>query len=171
MAELPPSQAPELRRALANLDTEDPDGEFAAALRASGKVLLPLAFEFTGDAKPAPESLADSDYLRLDRSMVPPIFPLQPKAALMLTWQETPRDPWASDRGDRIDQARLDGLPSARNIWSVLQTQEPSTVTNHVDEGGIDTGIVALAGVYGGSWTQNGYRWDGLNVTDPYDPG
>jgi adenylate cyclase len=83
MAELPPSQAPELRRALANLDTEDPDGEFAAALRASGKVLLPLAFEFTGDAKPAPESLADSDYLRLDRSMVPPIFPLQPKAALM----------------------------------------------------------------------------------------
>ncbi len=70
-----------------------------------------------------------------------------------------------------IGRERLDGLPNPRNIWSLLQNQDPSTVTNHVDEGGFHTGLIGLAGAHGSSWTQNSYRLNGLNVTNPYEPG
>ena len=83
VAELPPTQSPELRSALSKIAGDDPDGELAAAIRASGKVLLPLAFNFTGAEKPAPPWLAASDYQRLDDSPIPPIFPLQPKSAVV----------------------------------------------------------------------------------------
>jgi len=72
---------------------------------------------------------------------------------------------------ERFDRARMENLPGARNIWYWLETQDPSSVTDLIDEGGIQTGRIGLAGTYGGSWTQNGYRWDGLNITNPYEPG
>ena len=52
-AALPADAAPGLRAGLDRLAGDDPDGDFAAAMRESGKVLLPLAFAFTG--KPAPD--------------------------------------------------------------------------------------------------------------------
>jgi len=70
-----------------------------------------------------------------------------------------------------FDRDRLEELPSPLNIWSLLQNQEPSTVTNHVDEGGFQTGLIGLAGAHGNSWSQNSYRLNGLNVTNPYEPG
>jgi hypothetical protein len=94
-----------------------------------------------------------------------------PKETVVLSWQGSPSAPWASDPGSRFDRARLDSLPSARNVWALLQGQDISSVTDHIDEGGIHTGIPALVGLHGSTWTQNGYRWDGLNVTDPHDPG
>ena len=94
-----------------------------------------------------------------------------PRATVMLAWRGSPSDPWASDQGSRFDRARMDSLPSARNVWALLQNQDISSVTDHLDEGGIQTGTLALVGVHGGTWTQNGYRWDGLNITDPYEPG
>ncbi|MGC2413963.1 MAG: adenylate/guanylate cyclase domain-containing protein [Stellaceae bacterium] len=77
------TQDPRLRQALRRLAEDDPDGELAAALRASGKVLLPLAFSFQGPAEEAPEQLSQQVYLRLDQSRNEPIFPLQPKAAVL----------------------------------------------------------------------------------------
>src|SRR5437879_9871744 len=65
----------------------------------------------------------------------------------------------------------MDRLPIARNIWSLLETQHLSSVSDNIDEGGFQTGIVQLLGVHGGTWTQNGYRWDGMNITNPYEPG
>jgi hypothetical protein len=66
---------------------------------------------------------------------------------------------------------QLAGLPNARNIWSLLQTQEPSTVTDRIDVAGLEIGEDALFGAQGASWTENQYRLNGLNVTDPYLPG
>ncbi len=80
-----------------------------------------------------------------------------------------PRDPWASDEGGRFDRDRMDNLPGARNVWALLQNQEISCVTEHIDEGGLLTGAFQLVGVHGG--TQNSYRWDGVNVTNPFVPG
>src|SRR5262245_32845718 len=40
-----------------------------------------------------------------------------------------------------FDRWRLDRLPAARNIWSLLQNQDPSSVTSTIDEGGFQTGI------------------------------
>ena len=73
--------------------------------------------------------------------------------------------------GNRFERRRMDSLPSARNIWNVLQNQDVSSVTDHLDAGGLRSGVPALVGVHGGTWTQNGYRWDGLNITNPFDPG
>ncbi len=90
---------------------------------------------------------------------------------VILTWEGVPSDAWSSVYGSRYERERLDALPNAWNIWSLLQDQDISSVTNHIGEGGIDGGVPALVGVHGGTWTQNGYRWDGLNVTNPYEPG
>ncbi len=92
-------------------------------------------------------------------------------ASVMVAWSGEPSDPWDSDQGSRFERSSVDSLPSPRNIWALLQNQDLSSVTNHIDEGGIQTGILPLVGVNGGTWTQNGYRWDGLNITDPYSPG
>ena len=93
------------------------------------------------------------------------------KTSFEALWPGKPEEPWAADYGSVFDQARLAVLPSARNIWAALENQEPSTITNAPEEGGFTTGIIALAGVLGSSWTQNAYRLDGINVTDPFDTG
>jgi CHASE2 domain-containing sensor protein len=74
---------PRLRQALAQLADDDPDGEFAAALRASGKVLLPFAFAFQGPEAEAPPQLSEQVYQRLDQSLNEPVFPLQPHQAVL----------------------------------------------------------------------------------------
>jgi adenylate cyclase len=74
---------PRLRQALAQLAEDDPDGEFAAALRANGKVLLPLAFSFQGPAEEAPAQLSEQVYQRFGQSLNEPLFPLQPRQAVL----------------------------------------------------------------------------------------
>ena len=76
------TQDPQLRAALALFTGGDPDADFAAALRASGCVLLPLAFSFQGPDKDAP-SLANQVFQRLDQSLDQPVFPLQPHQAVL----------------------------------------------------------------------------------------
>lgn len=90
----------------------------------------------------------------------PPRRPAQPEISDQLPW-------W----GTQFGQSQLENLPNARNIWSPLQTQEPSTVTSRIDIAGLETGEPALFGALGASWTENQYSFNGLNVTDPYQPG
>ena len=74
-----------LRSTLARLAEDNPDSDFATALRASGKVLLPLAFSSfkQGATQDMSAQLAEQVYTRLDQSSTEPIFPLQPTAALL----------------------------------------------------------------------------------------
>ena len=92
-------------------------------------------------------------------------------APVSTLWQGEPEDLWATDYGGHFDSGRLAALPSAHDIWAVLEHQERSVVTNAPHEGGFTTGVIALAGTLGASWTQNSYFLDGINVTDPYEPG
>ncbi len=92
-------------------------------------------------------------------------------SAISLNWPGAPLNPWGSANGSIFERWQLDYLPSARNIWALLENQELSSATNRVDEGGITTGTIGLVGVHGSSWTQNGYRFDGINVTDPFQTG
>lgn len=80
---LPDTQDSGLRQALGRLAEDDPDRDFAAALRSSGKVLLPLAFSFQGAAEAEPAQLETQVYLRLDQSLHEPLFPLQPHQVVM----------------------------------------------------------------------------------------
>ena len=73
-----------LRAALAKLTADDPDADFASAIRASGKVLLPLAFSFGGENETSPPAyLSDQTYQQFDKSPVEPVFPLEPRSALV----------------------------------------------------------------------------------------
>ncbi|HTW50774.1 MAG TPA: adenylate/guanylate cyclase domain-containing protein [Stellaceae bacterium] len=73
-----------LRAALGKLAADDPDADFASAIHASGKVLMPFAFSFTGKSEASPPAyLSDQAYQQLDNSPVVPLFPLEPRSALM----------------------------------------------------------------------------------------
>ena len=74
---------PQLRTALARLADDDPDGDFARAIKTSGKVLLPVAFSFVGPEEEPPVQMAERVYQKLDTSANEPIFPLQPHAAVL----------------------------------------------------------------------------------------
>src|SRR5215467_4098482 len=97
------------------------------------------------------------------------LSPLQP------AFPQAPPQPEASAQPentlDSFDQQSINDFPIARNVWSLLQTQHIASVPDRIDEGGFQTGTIQLMGVHGGTWTQNGYRWDGINITNPYEPG
>ncbi|MGA7260288.1 MAG: adenylate/guanylate cyclase domain-containing protein [Stellaceae bacterium] len=72
-----------LRAALERLADSDRDSRFAAAMRTSGHVLLPIGFSFTDLPGEAPSWLSDSAYAQFDKSPLPPDFPLRPKSAVL----------------------------------------------------------------------------------------
>ena len=73
----------QLRAGLRRLADNDRDARFAAALRFSGNVLLPIGFLFTGTPGEEPSWLSDAAYARFEPSTLPPVFPLRPKAAVL----------------------------------------------------------------------------------------
>lgn len=67
-----------------------------------------------------------------------------------------------------ITQNQLSLLPSADNISSVIENQDLSATTNRIDSGGLWADIPALFSARGGvSWTQNEFRLNGLNISEP----
>ena len=72
-----------LRAALQRLDESDRDSRFAAAIRASGRVLLPIGFSFVDTPGEEPAWLSDSAYARFENSPLPPVFRLRPKSAVL----------------------------------------------------------------------------------------
>jgi adenylate cyclase len=82
-ARLGSSEDAAVRAKLAQIAADQPDRDFAAVLRANGKVLLSIAFSaFKGAAEEAP-LLAGQVYQQLDQSANEPFFPLQPTRALL----------------------------------------------------------------------------------------
>ena len=73
--------------------------------------------------------------------------------------------------GTNFTSFSIEQLPNGRNIGSLLQSQEASTVTNRFEVGGTQTAQPALFSAFGASWTENQFRWNGLDATDPYQPG
>ncbi|MGQ9672979.1 MAG: carboxypeptidase regulatory-like domain-containing protein [Candidatus Aminicenantales bacterium] len=68
-----------------------------------------------------------------------------------------------------IDSFQVDSLPSAGNIWSLIENQDLSATTNRIDIGGMWACEPALWSSRGSvSWTQTNYLLNGMDVTDPY---
>jgi hypothetical protein len=76
-----------------------------------------------------------------------------------------------TDYGTRFTAFQLYRLPTARNIWVLLESQASGVVTDRIDIGGIKSETPAHFGGHGSSWTQNMYYLNGLNITDPYSGG
>ncbi len=69
--------------------------------------------------------------------------------------------------GATFDESLLEEVPSARDVWSLLEHQAPGVTTNRLDVGGSETGLQAVFSVRGTSWGQNSYYLNGVNVTCP----
>ena len=67
--------------------------------------------------------------------------------------------------GATFDESLLSEIPSARDVWSLLEHQAPGVVTNRLDVGGSETGLQAVYATRGTSWTQNSYYLNGVQVT------
>ncbi len=65
-----------------------------------------------------------------------------------------------------FDETHLNSVPNARDPWSILD-QVPGIDVNRVNVGGTASGQQALFIARGGSFSQNIYSYDGINITDP----
>ncbi len=68
-----------------------------------------------------------------------------------------------------ISRHQLAALPSADNLWSVLENQDLSATTNRIDPAGLWADHPVLFSARGAtSWTQNEIKLNGFDVTEPY---
>jgi hypothetical protein len=72
-----------LRAALEKLADSGRDNRFAAAIQASGHVLLPIGLSFVDTPGEEPAWLSQSAYARFEKSELSPVFPLRPKSAVL----------------------------------------------------------------------------------------
>jgi Carboxypeptidase regulatory-like domain len=66
-----------------------------------------------------------------------------------------------------IDAQALQTIPTARDVWAILQNLAPQVVLDREDVGGSQGGLQAVFSAYGSTWHQNTYALNGVNVTDP----
>lgn len=71
-----------------------------------------------------------------------------------------------------INDFQVKSLPSANNVWSLIENQDLSATTNRIDVGGVWADLPALWSSRGSvSWTQSSYLLNGMDVSDPYATG
>ena len=77
----------------------------------------------------------------------------------------------AAASGQVFDDDLLRDLPSGRDVWSLLETADATAILDRIEGGGLYAGEPGLVGIHGSSWTQVGYRLEGLDLTDPQGAG
>lgn len=71
-----------------------------------------------------------------------------------------------------IGEGQINELPSAHNIWSLVENQDLSATASRIDVGGLWGTIPAYFSARGGTtWTQSSYSMNGMDITDPYSKG
>jgi hypothetical protein len=71
-----------------------------------------------------------------------------------------------------ISASQIENLPTAHSLWSLIENQDFSATTDRIDVGGLWETRPALFSARGAtSWTQNVYRLNGMDVSDPYTTG
>jgi hypothetical protein len=66
-----------------------------------------------------------------------------------------------------IDTKALETIPTARDVWAILQNLAPQVILDREDVGGSQGGLQAVFSAFGSTWHQNTYALNGVNVTDP----
>jgi hypothetical protein len=88
------------------------------------------------------------------------------EAAVVVTGESPVVDIKQNTVGTHFSEKMLQEVPNSRDIWSLME-QTPSVITNVINVGGIESGLQSLFSARGGSWQQNQFNLDGINVTDP----
>ncbi len=85
-----------------------------------------------------------------------------------ITVEGTPNvDVTKTNLATNLDAAHLQNVPTARDVWSLLQNLAPQVVLDREDVGGSEGGLQAVFATHGSTWHQNTYALNGVNVTDP----
>src|SRR4029453_14354693 len=66
-----------------------------------------------------------------------------------------------------MDTKALETIPTARDVWAILQNLAPQVILDREDVGGSQGGLQAVFSAFGSTWHQNTYALNGVNVTDP----
>lgn len=69
------------------------------------------------------------------------------------------------------DAEVLADLPLSDNVFAVLETMQPSLISDRFSNGGVDAAEAARIGGFLSSWTQTMYRVGTVDVTDPTSGG
>ena len=78
----------------------------------------------------------------------------------------------SASRFTLFNRLQIKEMPSGLNIWSLIENQDLSAVTDRIDVGGLWSGIPALFSSRGASsWTQNRFLLNGMDITEPYQGG
>ena len=71
-----------------------------------------------------------------------------------------------------VGESQLTELPTAHNVWSIVENQDLSATVSRIDVGGLWGTIPPFFSGRGGTtWTQSSYTLNGMDVTDPYAKG
>lgn len=74
---------------------------------------------------------------------------------------------YRTGEGADFDARAIRDLPSADNLWSLVETAAPFVVVDRMDTGGLGTGRAALMGSRGDSWAMTNVSFGGLQVRGP----
>src|SRR6185436_12812923 len=91
----------------------------------------------------------------------------QVSETLTVTGESPTIDVTATNVATSIDAATLQSVPTARDVWAILQNMAPQVVVDREDVGGSQGGLQAVFSAHGSTWHQNTYAMNGVNVTDP----
>ena len=80
---------------------------------------------------------------------------------------ETAVDVTQTNQATNLDNKALQEIPTARDVWALLQNMAPQVVLDRQDVGGSEGGLQAVFSSNGSTWRQNTYAFNGVNVTDP----
>lgn len=71
-----------------------------------------------------------------------------------------------------VGESQINELPSAHNVWSLVENQDLSATVSRIDVGGLWGTIPPYFSARGGTtWTQSRYYLNGMDVSDPYSKG
>ncbi len=93
-------------------------------------------------------------------------------ASKMSSSKVLPLDYSSNTQQTVLNEINIRHMPSAHNIWHLVENQDLSATTNRIDVGGLWGNIPALFSSRGSvSWTQTEYRLNGMDVGNPFMTG
>src|SRR6185295_3730551 len=82
---------------------------------------------------------------------------------------QTPRE--RPPLGAVMTAGPIGALPTAANLFSLLDTLVPDVIADRIDAGGTGAGSPARVGAHGSTWTQTIYRVGDADITSPSGTG
>jgi alkylated DNA nucleotide flippase Atl1 len=143
--------------------TTDEEGGYRIASLPAGKYTL--AFELTGFRKLSRSEVVVS--IATTHSLDASLEVGSVSETIEVVGGQSLVDVTQTNVATNLDVAMLQGIPTARDVWAILQNMAPQVVLDREDVGGSEGGLQAVFSTHGSSWHQNTYAMGGVNVTDP----